>query len=261
MIGRRGFALLAVLWVIVALAAIVGLGAGSARLGLDVTANRLRLTRGRWAAQACLSIAEARWADHRLTDTATVDLGRRTTCAWHVEDPTSRLNINTTDRTTLVRLCMATGVRPTVVDSLLLRRPFADTALVRAALGGDTLLLSFLAVDGPGTVNANGAAPEVLGTLPGIDPVVVDQLVESRRVGRPVTSLDQLVSVAGAARPDLLAHYAELAGTLTFTPPQLLVTAQGWVEGSGSATDLHATIEVLVVSLPNRLAVIRRRMW
>jgi hypothetical protein len=50
---------------------------------------------------------------------------------------------------------------------------------------------------------------------------------------------------------------ADLARLATFSAPQLVVQAVGWVDGFAQ----RATIELLVVPLPERLAVIGRRMW
>ena len=257
---RSGFALLAVLWVIVALTSIVALGVGGIRLGETTSANRLLLTRGHWAAEGCLGIAEGRWVAHQLADTATIDLGRRTRCAWRVDDPTARLNVNTMSTAILDRLADALGVTRGVVDTIVAHRPFQDAAQVRA-LVADSRLLPFLTVDGPGTVDVNAVPPEVLVALPGLGPEAVEVLAEGRRMGHPITSVDQLASATPGERPTILAHYADLAALLTFAPPQLLVTASGWVEGAGSPAGLHATIETLVVPLPDRLAVIRRRVW
>jgi type II secretory pathway component PulK len=56
---QRGFALLAVLWVIVALTALTGAGVVSARTAGAVTRNRIGLARARWAAEGCLAVALA----------------------------------------------------------------------------------------------------------------------------------------------------------------------------------------------------------
>lgn len=259
MTARRGFALLAVLWVIAALSALVGLGLGALRVGAGASANRLELMRGQWAADACLAIAQARWVGHRLSDTATIALGRETSCAWRVEDPTARLNVNTAPREVLAALALERRVIPSVMDSLVLHRPFQDTAQVRAIVGPDGALVGDLTVDGPGTIDLNRASPEIIEALPGLRAEAAEQLAEHRRLGRPVTGLDQLVSALPGSRPALLAHYADLSALVTFAPPQFLITATGWVGGGGTA--LHATIEELVVPLPDRLAVIRRRLW
>jgi DNA uptake protein ComE-like DNA-binding protein len=59
MTRRHGFALLAVLWVIVALTALAGAGVVGARTAGAVTRNRIALTRARWAAEGCLAVTLA----------------------------------------------------------------------------------------------------------------------------------------------------------------------------------------------------------
>jgi type II secretory pathway component PulK len=260
MTSRDGFALLAVLWVVAALTAIVGLGLGALRIDARGSVNRLELTRGRWAAEACLAIAEARWAGHRFTDTATVDLGRETRCAWRADDPTARVNGNAATPTLLYAVARQVGCSPQVVDTLLAHRPYEDTAQVRASLTPDGCLLPFLTVDGPGSINLNDAPPAIVLSIPGLGTEVVAQLREHARLRSPIVSLDQLANLVPGTRTELLAHYADLAAIVTFAPSQLLITSRGWV-GEGGPEGLHSTIEILSVPLPDRLAVIRRRMW
>ncbi|HKV43578.1 MAG TPA: helix-hairpin-helix domain-containing protein [bacterium] len=251
--SRGGFALLAVLWVIAALAGIVGLGVGLMRVESLGSSNRLRLERARWSAEACLAIAQARWVEHSMPDTATIDLGRTTACRWRVDDPTARVNANTAPAAMLVSL----GLPVAVAESLVAHRPYQDTAELRSRLGPDSGLESLLTVDGPGTVDLNAASPAVLRAIPGVGSEAAERLAEFVRLGRPVSSLDQLVSVATGERSALLAHYADLSSLVTFAPAQLVITATGQVGGE----EPHATVEELVVPLPDRLAVIRRRLW
>ncbi|MGH7530061.1 MAG: hypothetical protein ACREMN_06730, partial [Gemmatimonadales bacterium] len=71
-------------------------------------------------------------------------------------------------------------------------------------------------------------------------------------------SLDELAgSLSPPSRAALLARYADLARLTTFAPQQLIVAATGWVDGERP----RSTIELVVVPLPERLAVVRRRMW
>jgi len=260
----RGFALIAVLWTVTALAGIVGLAVGAARLGQQTSLNRLALTRGRWAAEACLAIAQARWVQHRLADTATEDLGRGTRCTWELTDPTARLNVNTADAIELTALLCGSRAAGCPGDSIVARRraqPFADLEEVAGVPGVDTTALASLTVDGPGSVNANAAAPAVLLALPGLTPEAIGRLAESHAVGRPIASLDALVTaVSSAASAPLLAHYADLSRELTFAAPVYLLTARGWVEGIGARDRLAAVTELMIVPLPDRLAIVRRRL-
>jgi type II secretory pathway component PulK len=246
--NRRGFALLTVLWLITALSAVVGLALAATRLGQRTTLNRIALTRGRWAAEACLAIAQARWTQHKLADTATIDLGRGTECRWRIEDPTARVNVNTMEREVLDR------VTPNA-DSIVARRRLRPLADLSEAPGLDPALVT---IDGPGTVNLAAAPKEVLLALPGLTPEAVDRVLARRSVGRPVGSLDELAGLLSPSGRDvLLARYADLARLATFAAPQLKITAEG---GVGTEPP-RATIAVVVVPLPERLAVIRRQMW
>src|SRR6266581_4145924 len=79
--SRRGFALLAVLWVLTALTALTGAGLIVARLGSETTRNRLLLARAEWAREACGEILIARFAvDPTIRVLNAIDLGRGTWC-------------------------------------------------------------------------------------------------------------------------------------------------------------------------------------
>jgi len=266
---RRGFALIAVLWTITVLATVVGLAMASTRLGHQTTANRILLARGRWAAEACLAIAQARWAQGKLADTATFDLGRETRCGWRLEDPTAGINVNTADRELMERLLSPVSGQPSAVDSFVRalfdarrRTPVFDVSQLKTFPGHDSSWTQFFTVDGPGTVNVAAAPGPVLAALPGMTPEAVERLLARRALGRPIASLDGLVAeLSGPAQAALLACYPDLARLMTFTSPQLRLTGLGWVGSSRTGDGLRSTIELLVVPLPERLAVIRRRMW
>jgi hypothetical protein len=252
---QRGFALLTVLWLITALSAVVGLSLAATRLGQRITTNRIVLTRDRWAAEACLAIAQARWAERRFADSAMIDLGRGTWCRWRVEDPAARVNLNTAEREVLEKVA-GCGMRDAgCVDSIIARRRAGPLVDLGQIPGLDQRLVT---VDGPGVVNLSAAPREVLLALPGITPEAVDRVLGRRLALRPVGSLDELAGLLSpGAREALLARYADLARIATFAPPQLKITAEGGVR----AEPLRSTIEALIVPLPDRMAVIRRRMW
>lgn len=260
-----GFALIAVLWVILALGAVVGLATAAARLGQRTSFNRLALTRGRWAAAACLAVAEARWPQHRLGDTSTVDLGRGTRCRWHLSDVAARLNVNTADPDVLGAVLCPEAHTPCALNTVLRRRavrPFTDLEQVAALANVDTAALGLLTVEGPCSVNANAAPPALLLDFPGLTPEAVAALRDARELGRPIPSLDALAAaLSPAGRAALMAHYGALARQLTFTTPEYALTVLGWVRGEGGPDALHASIRALVVPLPDRLAVVEQRLW
>lgn len=247
MSDRRGFALLTVLWLVATLSAAVGLGLAATRLGFRTSSNRIVLTRARWAAEACLQIAAARWREHKLADTSTVDLGRRTRCSWRVTDPGSRINVNTAAPDLLERLFH----NPRLARQVVAARPFESVEQAGASA-------SLFTVDGPGTINLTSAPVPILLALPGMTAEAAERIVARRQIGRPIASLDELTGVVSSpARATLLQNYGELARIVTFAPTRLLVTAEGWLEGEAPRT----VIELLCVPLPERLATVRRRMW
>jgi type II secretory pathway component PulK len=251
MTGNRGFALVAALWVIVALTSVVGLGVATTTLGQRTTVNRITLTRGRWAAEACLAITQRRWLQHHLSDTGSIDLGRSAHCRWRIDDPGARINVNTADLDVLERL-LGDSLR---VDSFVrTRRELRFISVMQLP----EELRSVLTVEGNGSVNLNAASARVLAALPGMTGEAVERIIERRQLGKPLNSLDELAgALSPSARASLLARYQDLARIAVFTPGQLLITTTGTIEHQAP----QATIELVTVPLPDRLAVIRRRLW
>ncbi len=144
--SHRGFALLAVLWLLVALAAVGGVSVAAVRLGTVTTRNRILLARAEWAREACAEILLARYAYHpaiRALDT--IDLGRGTWCTARLADPGARLNVNAADRQQLLTALSVVGSRLSVTaiaDSLIARRPFADVAELADLTGIDSVTLA-----------------------------------------------------------------------------------------------------------------------
>ncbi len=257
--NRRGFALLAVLWVLTALTALAGAGVLSARLGSETTRNRVLLARAEWAREACGEILQARFAaDPTVRAIPTVDLGRGTWCRASLDDPAARLNLNTADREALTRLFSEIGVPRAVADSVFALRRREMIYDVMAIPGVDSVLATrlagFVTTRGTGVVNVTAAPPEVLRLLPGVTEETVLVLMGRRSV-RPFQNADE---VAGALSPSsrrtLLEGYAEFVRATVFQPPQLIATLEGGVRG----TPIVARATLTMVPVPGRLAVIRR---
>lgn len=90
---RRGFALIAVLWVVVTLAGLTLVAASRAEVGAVSAASRVGFVRGRWAAEACLAEAQAALDEraergHALLPLAfdTLRLADGSACALEVTD-------------------------------------------------------------------------------------------------------------------------------------------------------------------------------
>ncbi len=257
--NRRGFALLAVLWVLTALTALTGAGLLVARVGTETTRNRMLLARAEWAREACAEILLARFAvDPTFRDLAPIDLGRRTWCRVSLDDPAARLNLNAADRQAIVQLFRAMGVEQALAESVIVRRARGTLYDVKQVPGVDSSvaarLTSFVTTRGTGVVNANAAPAAVLRTLPGMTEEGVF-LLTSRRAQRPLHSADELAGLLSrSSRTVFLASYAEFVRAAVFDPPQLVATIIGGVRG----TPIIARATLTVVPVPGRLAVIRR---
>ena len=257
--NRRGFALLAVLWVLTALAVLTGVALGVARTGWQTTRNRVMLARAGWAREACVEILLARYAQDAATRRVdTVDLGRRTWCRAALEDPAAKLNVNVAEREALEKAFSVVGRRSPVIDSLIALRRQGPIYDLRQVPGVDSALAARLApcltTRGTGVVNVNAAPREVLATLPGMSEEAL-QVILRHQGGRPLQSADELAALlSGSSRAAFLAEYAEFVRAAVFSPPQFVAVIEGGVGG----TALTARATLTLVPTPGRLAVIRR---
>lgn len=237
----RGFALMAVLWMVVLLTAVVSGSVRTARIEGMAATNRMSLERTRWTAEACASIAIARLdslarerSEFRVAGPDSLALANHTTCRVTMADPAARLSLDSAGPEALARL-----------DSVL---------QLAAGLPRESLVTR----DGYGRVNVNEATTPVLRTLPGFTAQAADEIVERRKWGRPLRSLEHLIaSVSPGAREALLARYGELERSVTFTTASLLAT----VAGMDRRAVPVSTLELLVVPVGGRVAVVRRRIW
>lgn len=93
--NRRGFALVAVLWVTVALTSLALVTASHAQVSAANAESRVLAVRGRWAADACLAVAQStldeRAAEGRLLEPLpadTLSLADGSQCATAMTDTT-----------------------------------------------------------------------------------------------------------------------------------------------------------------------------
>lgn len=128
---RRGFALPAVLWVIVGVAAVSLAGTVAARESVATAQNRVDHTRAAWRAEGCLEIARATIADG-LADgehagiawsnvdsiLARSDLLAGAGCTIAARPAGAMLDANAAGAEQLQRLFLAAGARPGEADSL-----------------------------------------------------------------------------------------------------------------------------------------------
>jgi general secretion pathway protein K len=147
--SRRGFALLAVLWVIVGLATLSLAAALAARNAIAAARNRTELSRARWSALGCMEIARVVMAevllspDRRdvrgLTGWSSLDAIVRNSpllaashCNVRLHAAGSRIDVNHADAemlgAILARLGMQSPMRDSMVDALLDWRDADDIA-------------------------------------------------------------------------------------------------------------------------------------
>lgn len=285
---RRGFALIAVVWVI-AIVSVLALGATlSARETVAAVRNRTALTRAAWLGEGCVALSRA------LVDSVLVDAtawsrldqlrlpGRVRACDVTLEPAGMRLDVNGADEETLRRLIGSDSLAQAVLDwrdaddvprPLGAERewyvamggfpprngPLADLAELRrvrgfASLAGFDTLLAFQ----PGRIALNHASAAVLAALPGFTPELVGRVVERRARGERLPSLAALAEgLSPMARDSLLTRRGDLVAAATVEPDAWVLTVIAPAGGSS----LVAAIELRLAFGGNRAAVVRRREW
>ncbi|HEU4700015.1 MAG TPA: type II secretion system protein GspK [Gemmatimonadales bacterium] len=283
--GREGFALLTALWTIVALSAVAAATLTLARTSGRFTRNRLLLARAEWAREACAQILLAHYDPAQpLRGVDSTDLGNGVWCRATVTDPAARLDLNAADPDALRRLVQDDTLTDAILDwrdpdraarplgaeaewyGAHGRReprdgPFADVAELRHVRGVDSLRLARLAplltTRGDEHVNLNLAPAEVLATLPGLDPIGVQVILERRRGGSAWRSVDEVLAALGpAARQRLAGEYQAFVAVATVAPASLVAE----VEGHPAAAALVARSVLTLVPVAERLAVVRREV-
>ncbi len=255
---RRGFALLAVLWVIAGLAALA-LGVSlAAREAVASAHNRNDLVRAQWRAEECVEQARAiiaaamaggEW--RRLDKVVAAATHAHSDCEVIMRAAGTRLDVNTIDADALGVLLGRLGVpvheRDSLTDALLDWRdrdddprpngaergwylsrglpvprngPLADVRELRRVRGFDRVhgLDSLLGTENE-RIALEHAPLAVLAALPGFSPEAVSRVAELRARGE---SIGDLIVFAGGLSPNakdaLLARYSDLAARTTVDP-------------------------------------------
>jgi type II secretory pathway component PulK len=279
--NRRGFALLTVLWLLTALSAVGAASLAVARLGADVSRNRILLLRAGWAREACAEMLLARYAERgTVTDLDTTDLGRATWCRATVEDAAGKLDLNRAPREMLLTLLGSDSLTDALLDwrdrdDVPRQRgaeaewyrsqgrrgprngPLADVGELEFVRGFDQAEVApfraLVTVRGAEQIDINAAPAAVLGALPGLGAEAVSLILRHR--GRPIRSADELLSLLSpSARQALLSRYQEYSLRAGYRPPLVTVRVEGEVGGTSPVSAARLT----VVPVPDRLAVIRR---
>ena len=291
---RRGFALVAVLWVIVTLGALSGVSLVAARVGSKTSVNRVLLTRATWAREACVDILRARFAaDTMVRQVDTVDLGRGTWCAAELRDAGAKLNLNSLDRSALMALLAGRPIeadQPStrvaeLADAVLDWRDRDDSARVRGAeapwyrarnrrpprnapFADVTELVYVRGFDlqtveqlsrvldvRDGPVNLNALSPRGVAAVSALSPAAARLLAGMRGAGGALGSHEAVLRFLAERDVSLGAdEFRRLVSETTLAPAGFEGLAIGGVSGSR----LVSRVTLSIKPVDRRLAIIRR---
>lgn len=310
---RRGFALMAALWLVV-LVGVTGyeLSVRSRSRRLAV-ANSLERTQAEAAADGALETVRGElamrlsrpltaranggpaldpWSDLTLLNADTIHLGDALALP-RVYDAGSRIQVNRVAEGDLRRFLAAIPVDAGLADRLAQRimdwRDADDFRRARGAERDDYLragarrlptnadfgridelrdvdgmspelfarLAPHLTVLGTGQVNVNAAPREVLLSLPGLGDEAIAAIVQAQRARRPIRSMEELTAqLSSGARSSLVEVMAELQQRVAFESREVVVEADGWLDGS----PVHVTAQALLARGGDAMFTIGRRI-
>jgi hypothetical protein len=110
----------------------------------------------------------------------------------------------------------------------------------------------------PARLDLSHASPAALASLPGFTDDAIARVLDARREG--AASVDLLAiseRLTRAARDSLRTHFTELAERTTPAPAAWLLTCRA-SDGQPAVT---VVLELLIVPVDGRFAVVRRRTW
>lgn len=279
--ARAGYALLAMLWLSMGIAALAFAISEAAREALATSRNRIAFAQASWSAHACMAYVHAAVAKaflqqgdlvrapaplvwHRMGRTLLgTALPPALSCRVSVRAVGSRLDVNAADLATITRFLRRNGVPDARADSaaraVVAHRPFASLREVRMLEGFDGIaaLDSLLDVDS-GPVALNHAPPEVLAALPGFTTEAVQRVMEARARDLPFEGfLEVSRALSPAARDTFDLAMPSLVGTISFEPRAWAVTARS----SAGRPPVTAVLELQIGHSEGRAGITRRRSW
>lgn len=284
--NRRGIALLTTLWLLAALSVAAASTLTLARLERDTAVNRVALTRGRWAADACLALMQGALAQGGAPrDIDSTDLGGGLWCRAVVEDLGATLSVEVANAEALGRLVGDPERTAALLDwidpddaprelgaegdwyrangrATPRNAPLGSLDELYQIRGFDPVTVArlgpSLSVRGSRRLNVNVASRELLSTLPGLEQGAVEVILAHRERGDEFRDLDGLLATLPTSlRAPALARYAELQGSVTFTPERVVVHLDGHVPEA----PIVAREAVVGVLAPSRLAILTREEW
>lgn len=272
---RRGFALVAALWLLVAAAGVAAALEAVSVAERRAAANVQAMAQAHWAARGAIAHALARMdrvlahtgraggvASTLLGETRYIIAGR--TVRVRTDDARARLNVNRAQASRLATLFGAIGLRPDAAARLaneIIAWRTTRAARPAAGPGGSPfappgrplgeldelamlpaapprvyrLVAPYLTVHGDGRVNVNLAPREVLRSLPGVDSAAAAAIV-ARRTTAPFHNAFEVAAALGSeSRARLQRQFGAFVDMAAFAPRELVLTAT--VDGlQGSVT-------------------------
>jgi general secretion pathway protein K len=102
-------------------------------------------------------------------------------------------------------------------------------------------LAPLVTVLGAGQINLNAASPTVLRSLPGLGDEAIEVIVRSQNGSTPLRSLEELTNqLSSSARTAITDAGGDLTQRITFEAREVVVEAEGWVDGSASPVRAEA---------------------
>jgi type II secretory pathway component PulK len=269
---RRGYALLAVLWILVGVGSLVAITSVAARDAITSSHNRIALETARWTAAACQAsirdaigqaIAESSEEWGRVAEIVqTVPLGAGLTCRTDARAVGARIDINTSDRASLRQAFRLLGMQEGAADSataaVIARRRIAVFDDVRELLEVEELrdlsqVDSVFDVE-PGPVALSHAPPMVLALLPGFTERTVREVIDARERGAPIEGFGVLGTLLSPEEPEAA---AEMPALVVFTPSAWTIT----VRSTTGVPKVTVAIEVRLARTAGVVGPTRWREW
>jgi len=259
---RGGFALIAVLWLVVALAILLSTGLRPVRLAAAAAENRMSRTRARWAARAC----------GPAPTSESVALGAATWCSIEPLDWDDRINPNRVDSLGLLR-ALGDSVRVASIldwiDTDDIQRAsgaearwyrersrigprnapilaVAELGRVRGfeAMGVDTLERRF-AVRGDGSVPPDRASASVLSSISALSDSDVGRLIAVRSARGPFESVEEISLTLGL--DPTVDEFRQLVRRLSIRPNASTVRARGWTDLGDRVIRVRLDLDLVTV--------------
>lgn len=278
--NRRGMALVATLWLVVALAGVTALGLSTAQHGIWTGRNRIWQIRTGWAREACWSIVRGRYAaqpaggvDAPPPEPAGLprtDLGQGLWCEAVWEHPDRQLNLNTITAPIFFALLRDPDRVAAVLDwrdpdtlpraggaerqwyverGLKAPRdgPFAAVEELRFVRGLDRALVAsldtILTVRGNGTLDLNSAPLATLRVLPGLGDEALAAIAQQRRLSRRVSGWGDLIpSLSPPAAAALAAEGGALLRLVAFETRERWIILRAGITGTPFSSESRLTL-------------------